>query len=60
MRNWRTYLLILLALGLIAVSIATWGSLGSAVLTFGLIMGTAGLLYQRFLTNRDDDWFQSE
>lgn len=56
----KIILLVLLALAMIVAIIATWGSLGSAVLTFGLIMGAAGLLYQRFLTNRDDDWFQSE
>ena len=50
----------LLALVLIAVSILTWGSLGSAVLVFCLILMAASLAYQKFLTNRDDDTFREE
>ena len=58
MRNWRTYLLILLALGLIAVSIATWGSLGSAVCIYCLITMGAALLVKKFLINRDAGDYQ--
>lgn len=54
----KKFLLLLLAIAMIVAIIATWGSLGSAVLVFALIMGIAGLLYQRFLTNRDEDYFQ--
>ena len=60
MSKFRITLLALIAIVMIAVIIATWGSLGSAVLVFGLIMGIAGLLYQHFLINRDEDDFQSE
>ena len=41
-------LLILLAV----VMVAYWGSIGSAVMAFGLISMCCALLYQRFL-NRD-------
>lgn len=60
MRNWRTWLLILLALGLIAVSIATWGSLGSAVCIYCLITMGAALLFKRFLINRDSEDYQTD
>ena len=60
MRNWRTWLLILLALSLITVSIATWGSLGSAVCIYCVIIMGAALLFKRFLINRDAGDYQME
>ena len=60
MRNWRTCLLILLALGLIIVSIATWGSLGSAVCVYCVIIMGAALLFKRFLINRNGDDYQMD
>ena len=56
----RVALLVVLAAALLITAIVTWGSLGSAVLVFCLIMGSAGVLYQRFLTHRDEDDFQFE
>ena len=41
---------------ILAVIILTWGSIGSAVCVYGLIMLAASLIYQRFLTNREDDF----
>ena len=38
---------------MVIVMIATWGSIGSAVMALGLISMGSALLYQRFL-NRDD------
>ena len=60
MRSWRTYLLILLALGLTTVSIATWGSLGSAVCIYCVITMGAALLVKKFLINRDAGDYQTE
>ena len=45
----RVALLVVLAAVLLITAIVTWGSLGSA-----------GVLYQRFLTHRDEDDFQFE
>lgn len=56
----RKTILILLALALLAVAIATWGSLGSASLIFCLILMAASLLYQRFLTNNEDNDYDME
>ena len=46
------WLLILLAVVMAVVMVACWGSIGSAVMAFGLIELAAALLYKRFL-NRD-------
>ena len=56
----RTILLIVLAAVLLMTAILTWGSLGSAVCIYGLIMLGASLLYQRFLTHRSEDDFTDE
>ena len=58
MSTWRILLLVILAAAMLIVAILTWGSVGSLTLIFGLIMMGLGLLYQHFLTNRDDsDYF---
>ena len=49
----KRLLLPLLAAVMIWVMVATWGSVGSAVMAFGLISMGSALLYRRFL-NRDD------
>ena len=49
----RTALLVLLAAAMLGIMLATWGSIGSAVMAMGLISMGAALLHQRFL-NRDD------
>ena len=56
----RTALLIVLAAVLLITAVLTWGSLGSAVCIYGLIMMGAALLYQRFLTRRSEDDFADE
>ena len=56
----RTILLIALAAVLLITAALTWGSLGSAVCIYGLIMLGASLLYQRFLTHRGEDDFKDE
>ena len=56
--SWRTALLVILALVMVIVAIVTWGSVGSLIMVFCLIMMGLGLLYSHFLTNRDDsDYF---
>ena len=49
----RTVALVLLAAAMLGIMLATWGSIGSAVMAMGLISMGAALLHQRFL-NRDD------
>ena len=52
----RTILLIVVMAVLLITAVLTWGSIGSAVCVSGLIMMAASLIYQRFLTNREDDF----
>ena len=52
----RTILLIVLMAVLLITAVLTWGSIGSAVCVYGLLMMAASLIYQRFLTNREDDF----
>lgn len=56
----RIVLLVILALVLLVVAILTWGSIGSITMIFCLILMGLSLLWQRFMTNRDEDYFQSE
>jgi hypothetical protein len=58
--NLRTILLILVALGLAALAVCTWGSMGSAVCILCLLSMGSALLFKRFLVNRDSDQFDSE
>ena len=60
MKNWRLILLILIALAMALLAILTWGSVGSAICTYCLIMMGAALLFKRFLINRDSGEFDSE
>ena len=45
---------------MLAVMVLTWGSAGSAVMGYGLIMMLAGLLYRRFMDNREESDYQME
>ena len=57
MHPWRIALLVVLAVGMATVVILTWGSIGSMAMVFCLIVMGVSLLYQHFITNRDDDYF---
>ena len=54
----RWLILPLLAAVMIWVMVATWGSIGSAVMAMGLISMVSGLLYQRFLNRDDPDFYE--
>ena len=60
MKNWRLILLILIALAMAALAILTWGSVGSAICFYCLIMMGAALLVKKFLINRDSGKFDAE
>ena len=51
----RILALVGLAAVMITVMVATWGSIGSAVMAMGLITMISALLYQRFLNREDPD-----
>ena len=56
----RTALLVLVALGLLVLGVLTWGSVGSAVCIYSLVIMGSALLFKRFLVNRDSGQFDSE
>lgn len=60
MSKWQKILLVVTAVVLVAVAVMTWGSVGSAVSMYCLIMMSSALLVQIFLTNRDSDDFEME
>lgn len=60
MSKGRIILLVLMAVAMLAVAILTWGSIGSLTLVFCLILMSLSLLWQKCMTNRDEDYFQSE
>ena len=51
----RTALLVLLAVAMLGIMLATWGSIGSAVMAMGLISMGSALLYRCFLNREDPD-----
>ena len=54
----KRLILPLLAAFMIWVMVATWGSIGSAVMAMGLLSMISGLLYQRFLNRDDPDFYE--
>ncbi len=55
----RRKLLVGLLVVLVLVAILTWGSVGSAMICLGILIGFGAVGYQKFLTNRDDsDYFE--
>ena len=56
----QIFLLVVLAIGLITLMLATWGSMGSAMCAFLLIIMVAALLYRFLVLDRDDDDFKME
>ena len=60
MSKLQIILLALLALGLVALMLTTWGSLGSALCAFLLILMVAAVLYRKFVLDRDEDRFEWE
>ena len=50
-------LLSFVALVLLTVTLTTWGSIGSILCVFCLIIMAAALLYRKFVLDRDEDDF---
>ena len=56
----RIGLLVLLAIGITALMLVTWGSIGSAMCAFLLIIMVAAVLYRKLVLDRDEDTFDWE
>ena len=54
----RIAVLVGLAGIMVTVMVATWGSIGSAVMAMGLLSMISGLLYQRFLNRDEPDFYE--
>ena len=56
----QIFLLVLLAIGITTLMLVTWGSVGSALCAFCLILMVAAILYRKFVLDRDTDDFKME
>ena len=60
MGKFQIFLLVLLAIGITTLMLATWGSVGSVLCAFLLIIMGVALLYRKLVLDRDDDDFKME
>ena len=58
MSGFQNFLLGLVASGLTTLTLVFWGSVGSAMCVFCLIMMVAALLFRKFVLERDPDDFK--
>lgn len=56
----QIFLLVLLAIFLTTLMLMFWGSVGSALCAFCLIIMVAAVLYRKFVLERDEDMFDWE
>ena len=57
MGKFQIFLLVLLAIAITTLMLVTWGSIGSALCAFLLIIMVAAVLYRKFVLERDEDTF---
>ena len=60
MSKLQIILLSLVALGLTLLMLTTWGSVGSILCAFLLIIMVAAVLYRKLVLDRDEDTFNWE
>ena len=60
MGKMQIILLALLAVGITVLMVATWGSVGSILCAFLLIIMVAAVLYRKLILERDEDMFDWE
>jgi len=53
-------LIALVVVALLVLAIATWGSIGSMLCVFLLILMTVAILYRKLVLERDEDTFDWE
>ena len=53
----QIFLLVVLAIAITTLMLVTWGSIGSALCAFLLIIMVAAVLYRKFVLDRDEDTF---
>ena len=57
MGKFQIFLLVLLAIGITTLMLATWGSIGSILCAFLLVIMVAAVLYRKLVLERDEDMF---
>ena len=57
MGKWQIFLLVLLAIAITTLMLVTWGSVGSALCAFLLIIMVVALIYRKLVLERDEDTF---
>ena len=57
MGKFQIFLLVLLAVGITTLMLVTWGSIGSVLCAFLLVIMVAAVLYRKFVLERDEDMF---
>lgn len=60
MGKFQIFLLVLLAVAITTLMLVTWGSIGSVLCAFLLIIMVAAVLYRKFVLERDEDDFDWE
>ena len=60
MGKFQIFLLVLLAVAITTLMLVTWGSIGSVLCAFLLIIMVAAVLYRKFVLERDEDNFDWE
>lgn len=58
MSGFQKFLLVLVAIVLTTLTLVFWGSIGSAMCVFCLIIMVAALLFRKFVLERDPDDFK--
>ena len=58
MGGFQKFLLVLVAIGLTTLTLVFWGSIGSVMCVFCLIIMVAALLFRKFVLERDPDDFK--
>lgn len=58
MGGFQIFLLVLLAIALTTLMLVFWGSMGSAMCAFCLIIMVSALLFRKFVLERDPDDFK--
>lgn len=56
----QIFLLVVLAIAVTTLMLVTWGSVGSVLCAFLLIIMVVALLYRFFVLDRDEDDFKME
>ena len=60
MGKWQIVLLVVLAIAITTLMLVTWGSVGSALCAFLLVIMVAAILYRKFVLERDEDTFDRD